>query len=154
MRIYLSIDCPTYLKKFVEKTFGSEIEVNHNDRFGIFVSSLLKKKTLAGYHPPGKKTSGYKEKLKLSISVSHADKNGFFLIHSDEQKIVKFLEDEFRKNLYTMAIFNQQCFDLDYKVTIVNYLDFMGITEEELQYESIRKDFNRRKEEIINKLYS
>ncbi|MCT3671979.1 hypothetical protein HZP71_02315 [Elizabethkingia anophelis] len=154
MRIYLSIDCPAYLKKYVEKTFGSEIEVNHNDRFGIFVSSLLKKKTLAGYHPPGKKTNGYKEKLKLSISVSHADKNGFFLIHSDEQKIVRFLEDEFRKNLYTMAIFNQQCFDLDYKVTIVNYLDFMGITEEELQYESIRKDFNRRKEEIINKLYS
>ncbi|MBS9766520.1 MAG: hypothetical protein KGV44_03130 [Flavobacteriaceae bacterium] len=54
--------------------------------------------------------------------------------------------------MYRTAIINYQSFGIQYKKSITAYLESFNITEDELSYSTIRKDFNRKKSEIENAL--
>ncbi len=150
MKVFIHIPCPTYLRKFVEISFGENYELNHTDWLGILVLGLLQKKSHPTYHYAGqKKVANYSDKLQLNFTIHQANKNGFFLVNSDETKIVKGIDDVFRTGMYRAAVLNQENFGIEYKTTITTYLDAFNITEEELSYETIRKDFNRLKENFI-----
>lgn len=150
MHVTLSISCPTYIRKFVEKSFGIEYELNQSDWIGIFIYSLLQKKTHPTYHYRSqRKTFEYDDKLRLRFSMSMAEKNGFFLIGSDEKKIIKCIDDIFRKTIYRQALINHDNYGIDYQTTILNNLETYDITEDDLPYETLRKDFNRVKKELF-----
>ena len=54
--------------------------------------------------------------------------------------------------VYIDCIFNKERYGIEYQTTILNFLDFYDITEEELSYDSLRKDFNRNKKKIALRL--
>lgn len=148
MDLTLSINCPTYIRKFTEKTFGKNFEANNHSRFGMFILAMLRKKRYYDYKPVERKTKLYNDQLKITISMRASRNDGCFLIASDEAKIISFLDDEFRRNMYLLAIINQENFGIEIKNTIQCYLESFDIGEDDLKYESIRKEFDRKNAEI------
>jgi hypothetical protein len=150
MTVTLSISCPTYIRKYVETSFGKDYELSQTDWLGIFIYSLLQKKSHPTYHYKSqRKTVDYDDKLRLKFSMSMAEKNGFFLIGSDEKKIIKCIDDIFRKTIYRQALINNDNYNIDFQTTILNCLEAYDITEDDLPYETLRKDFNRVKKELF-----
>ena len=150
MKVIIHVPCPTYIRKYIEASFGSNYEIKQTDWLGIFIYSLLQKKSHPTYHYAGhKKTAVYNDHLVFNFSIHQANKHGFFLINSDELKIVKEIDDIFRRNMYSQAIINFENFGIEYQSTIMAYLESFNITEDDLHYETIRKDFNRLKNNII-----
>lgn len=150
MHVTLSISCPTYIRKFVEKSFGKDYVLHQSDWLGIFIYSLIQKKSHPTYHYRSQRKSvEFDDKLRLMFSISMAEKNGFFLIGSDEKKIIKCIDDIFRSNIYRQAIINKENYNIDFQTTILNNLESYDITEDDLPYETLRKDFNRVKKELF-----
>lgn len=150
MKVIIHIPCPVYIKKYIEVSFGTDYQINQTDWLGIFVFSLLQKKSHPTYHYAGqKKAKSYTDQLVFNFSIHQANKHGFFLINSDELKIVKEIDDIFRRTMYAQALINQESFGIEYKSTILSNLEAYGITESDLPYETIRRDFNRQKNEIL-----
>ena len=152
MNIVLSVNCPSYIRKFTEKTFGKNFEANNHSRLGSFILSMLNKKRYYTYAPAERKLKTYNDTLKISVTMRAAQNDGCFLLASDEERVISFLDDEFRKNMYMAAIINKENFGIETKTTIQTFLETYDISEDDLLYESIRKDFNRKKSEIINLL--
>lgn len=151
MKVIIHVPCPTYLKKFIEISFGENYELSQTDWLGILVLGLLQKKSHPTYHYAGqKKAAQFGDKLVFNFTLHQANKNGFFLVNSDEQKIIKAIDDVFRSSMYRAAMLNQENFGIEYRSTITTYLDAFNITEEDLAYETIRKDFNRLKSALIH----
>ena len=151
MKVVLHVPCPPYIRKFVEASFGENIEINQTNWLGIFIYSLLQKKSHPTYHYAGqKKAAGYDDRLVFSFSVHQANKNGYFIINSDEAKIIRHIDDVFRRSVYAQALINKESFGLEFKSTITSILDSYNITENELQYETLKKDFDRVKKSLLS----
>jgi len=63
------------------------------------------------------------------------------------------VESLFREHLYETAVLNKLYYDIEYKTSIENLLNFYGIHEEEKSYyQTIIRDFNRKKDKIAQRL--
>lgn len=158
-RVLLQLNVPRYLKKILEVKYGNEYKPRETELLGIAVINTLKKKSDRNYQYIRQKSPTDNNRFKesneaffISLAVDKASRKGFSVDPKRANQIVKALDRNLREDLYTTAIINHHRYDIEFQTTIENFLDLYDISEEELSYESIRKDFNRNKKRIAEKL--
>ena len=158
-RVLLQLNVPPYLKKILEVKYGNDYRPKQTELLGIAVINTLKKKSDRDYNyirqkadPQNSRFKKKNEAFIVSLSVDKASRKGFVVDQKRANQIVRALDRNIREDLYTNAIINQHKFEIEFQTTIENFLDLYDISEEELSYESIRKDFNRNKKRIAEKL--
>lgn len=149
MKITIDLPVTSYLQKYLTVKFGTLYQARESDWFGLLIINILSPKNETDYELKNFKSDSF---YTISIGISKAEKRGFIVSKRKGEQLAKAVENYFRSELYSSAILNARNFDIDFKTTIINTLESYGITEEELHYESIRKDFNRNKKNIEDNL--
>ncbi len=148
--ITIELPVPAYIYSYLHTMYGPNYEVKTTDNFGIMILGILEKKSIQYHSVSFNKRNTKKYVINLSISVF--EKHGCYITEQHVYRISKLLDYNFRYNLFTYAIVNKEFFSIEYKRTINALLKFYNIEESELQYSTIRKDFNRKKKEIEKKI--
>lgn len=153
MEITINLPVSASIKKYLTARLGTDYHLSNNDWFGILFLNMLENKDNKYYEPVNKKAINKSETFSISISMSMANKNGFNIRPKHEVQINKIVDDIFRHDMYTHALINKKEYSIEYQTTISNILDSYDITDEEMPYESIRRDFNRKKADIAARLF-
>lgn len=143
----VQIELPVYLVKFLQTIYGDEYRLNNKEELGIMVLNSLLRKT-DPYYQFKKLVYGRPGIYTFIISDQDYEMRGCELGEADQIMICRVIDRWFRNNLYRTAVVNQQRFGIPVKKTIINYLDVYGVSEDDLPYSTIRKDFNRKKKRI------
>ena len=158
-RFILQLNVPRYLKKILDVKYGENYRPRVTELLGISVINALKKKSDRDYTYIRKKSPADNNRFKekddvffISLSIDKAQRKGFAVDQKRAHQIVKAIDRNIREDLYCNALLNHTKYGIEYQTTIENFLDLYDIAEEELSYESIRKDFNRKKKNLAEKL--
>lgn len=141
------ISVPAYLKKFLVATYGAAYKVDFSDELGVLILSTLRKKS-THYYEFKKVANDRAATYEFCISMSFFDKYGCNITADDMTLLAKTIDRWFRNSLYRSAVLNEYHFGIAYKDTINRYLQSYDISEDELNYSTIRRDFNRKKKHI------
>lgn len=149
--IQLHIKLPTYLIKYLRKLYGEPYAPVCNDEIGLFIMSILEKKTSPSAYKYifSRKTD---KTYTISLPLYFHEKKGCLILPEKEALIQKFIDNHFRREMYRFAILNFHYHNIKFKDSLETFLDVFDISEDDLTYESIRKDFNRKKKEFTEKL--
>ena len=146
----ISLHLPIYLIKYMRTLYGEPYAPKASDEIGIYILNVLQRKSnLSEYQLRAKKEILYT--YQLTISTSNYEKRGAIILPQQNTLIVKFVDSLFRRELFRTAVMNHY-YSIPYKFTIINILRSYNIEENDLPYDTIRKDFNRKKEEIQKRL--
>lgn len=146
MNIEIKLPVPEHLQLFLKAKFGEEYHTTNRDWFGIQILSLLEKKSVCRYALESCKSENYSMYYKIKIRFSHSDRFGIILPPHRENMLRKFVESLFRDACFEFALINKELYDIDYKSSIINFLNYYNIDETKGTYlETIVRDFNRKK---------
>ncbi|AQY22664.1 hypothetical protein [Riemerella anatipestifer] len=153
--MYLEIKIPVTraIKQFLIFKYGEVFKVNKTDWLGIIITSILNKKRSYNYYKP--ESSKYlvtDDYYTISLSQSAFDKEGILIEDEHLRLISRALEKLFREHLFEQAILCRKLYQLNYKDTIINILEFYGIQDTDGYYDAIHRDFMRKKKNIIEKM--
>lgn len=158
-RMLLQLTVPKYLKKIMDAKFGESYCAREDTLFGMTVINTLKRKSEHDYTYKRilYKEGNYRfknatEPFFINVSIDRCTRRGFTFDKRRVFQIVKAFDKSIRENLYQTAIVNREFYGIQIKTTFQNFLDLYDIDEEELSYESLRKDFNRNQKKIAEKL--
>lgn len=157
-RVLLQLSVPIYLKKILDIKYGDSFVAKENTLFGMTVLNTLKRKSEHDYVFKRNQYSDGNYRFKnsteayfINVSVDRVRRRGFTFDARRCFQIVKAVDKSIREDLYQNAIINKEHYGIEYQTTLLNFLDLYDITEEELSYESLRKDFNRNRRRITEK---
>nr|DAN64617.1 MAG TPA: hypothetical protein [Caudoviricetes sp.] len=149
--INITLQLPIYLIKYMRTLYSEPYVPKSDDEMGIYILNILQRKTnVSEYQYRERKDTLHP--YQLSISMSCYEKQGCIIPTDKNALIVKFVDSHFRKELFRNAVLNNHYYCIPYRTSILNSLQAYNITESELSYETIRKDFNRKKNEIEKRL--
>lgn len=148
-QITLRLAVPSYVKKILQFRYGDEYKASESTLLGMVVLNTLNTKTERNY--VYKRENSDISYFFIKIGIDKAKRKGFEFDQKKSVQISKALEREIREKLYTEAITNEINFGVDFKTTLQNFLDLYDIEEDELSYDTLRKDFNRYKIKNIHK---
>lgn len=148
-KITLHLPVPRYLKKILEIKYGNEYHAKETTLFGLVLISTLQRKLDRKY--TFNKLQSQNEYFTIVIGVGKAQRNGFQHGQKRAFQLSHLIERNIREELYNTCIFNQMNFGIEFQTTILEFLAMYDITEDELSYETLRKDFNRYKLKNIHK---
>jgi len=149
LQITLHLSVPRYVKKILQFKYGDDYRAREDTLLGMVVLNTLQKKSERHY--TYKRINPDITYFSLKVGIDKANHKGFQHNQSTAVRISKAIERDIREKLYTEAITNEINYGIDFKTTIQNFLDLYDITEDELSYETIRKDFNRYKNQNLKK---
>ncbi len=150
-KITIQLSVNSYIKKYLESAYGLEYKVSNTDDFGILILNTLGKKST--YYEYKREKDNRSDLYTIHISLSNFEKYGCTISERQLYLIHKSIDYNFRSAMYRAAIVNYESFGIQYKKSINAYLKSFDITEDELSYSTIRKDFNRKKADIQASLY-
>lgn len=157
--VLLQLPVPSYLKKILEKRYGENFQASRKTLLGLTIINTLKGKRDRDYESARKiytngnyRFKSTKEYYFIRVSVDTAKRKGYVHTQATAEHIVRALDRDIREDLYMTAIFNKEKYGIEYKTSILNFLDLYDISDEELSYDSLRKDFNRKRLKIEQKL--
>lgn len=158
-RVLLQLTVPKYLKKILNLKFGDSYRAKENTLFGLTVINTLKRKSEHDYQYSRTQYAEGNYRFKnstevyfINVSVDRVKRKGFAFDQRRAFQIVKALDRSIREELYTNAIVNKEKYGIEYQTTLLDFLELYDIEEEELSYESLRKDFNRNRRKLAEKL--
>lgn len=158
-RVLLQLTVPRYLKKILDVKYGDSYKAKENTLFGLTVINTLKRKSEHDYtyNRNQYKDGNYRfknstEAYFINVSLDRVKRRGFAFDQRRTFQIVKALDKSIREELYTNAIINKEKYGIEYQTTLLDFLELYDIEEEELSYESLRKDFNRNRRKLAEKL--
>lgn len=144
------------LKKFLTARFGTDYRLSIDDWFGAIVLNVLQNKTNKHYEVLGrnKDVNKYKtEKFSITLSMSTAEKSGFLFLPRHQASLHNIVDSIFREDMYIQALTNKTNYMIEYQTTIRNVLASYDITDEEMSYDSIKRDFARKKKSLEDRLF-
>ena len=147
----ITLHLPIYLIKYMRTLYGEPYAPKACDEIGIYILNVLQRKSSLSeyqYRPKKEMLQTY----QLTICTSNYDKRGAVILPQQNVLIVKFIDSHFRQELFRTAVMNRYYYSIPYKFSIINILRSYNIEENDLPYDTIRKDFNRKKEEIQKRL--
>lgn len=158
--VTLQLQVPKYLKKILITKYGDNYVLKENSLLGMSICGTLIQKSYAIHRFRNGEFANYRkyrykemsETFIIKLSVKIAVRKGFEINEDKLHKIVRSIDKSIREELYSMAILNKQLYNIEYQTTLLNFLDEYDIIEEELSYDSLRKDFNRNYQKL-NKNY-
>ena len=153
MEVTLQIPTKSYIKKYIAVMYGDNFKLSHTTAFGIIVLNILKRKT---YKNPNYDYKKLKQNFDASITCrAHLDKAyryGIVLLEPQKYHLFRAVDEMMKYELVKQALINQSNYGIDFKTSILNILEAYDITEDELDYQSIRKYFNRNYKKFQNRM--
>lgn len=148
-KVLLLLPVPKYLKRVLEKKYGDDFQATETTLLGFTVLQILKRKSEIKYDYKRQNQNDY---FRVYIGVRKAGIKGFIFNQKRSHQLAKSLERQTKEDLFTSAILNKENYGIEYQITLLDFLDFYDIPDEELTYETLRKDFNRNKVKLMQKL--
>lgn len=146
MIIEIHLPVSKAIKCFLTEKFGEAYKTSTKDWFGMHATSLLQTKSNYDYTFTGQKKSDNTDTYKFMVSVSHQNTNGFILTPNREDMLRKFIESVFRDACFSFALMSKEFYNIEYKNSIINFLNYYNIDETEGSYiDALMRDFNRKK---------
>ena len=153
MKITIHLPVTPAIKKYMIGKFGKDYIINMDDWFGNMVINMLENKTNKFYSTSNRDSDFKTEEYNISFSTSTADKNGIRIIPQHEAAIFNIINKIFREELYSQALINKRNYYIDYQTTISNILDSYDISDDELSYDALKRDFARKKDDLEKRLF-
>ncbi|HAD78791.1 MAG TPA: hypothetical protein DCF99_04460 [Flavobacteriaceae bacterium] len=157
--VKLQLPVPKYLKKILDIKYGPDYVLKDSTILALAISNTLMRKHYAVHRYRVNSKNGKYYRFKelsevyiIQLSIKSGRRKGFEIDENKIHKIVRAIDKSIREELYTAAIINKEQYDIEYQTTILNFLDQYDIEEDELSYESLRKDFNRLREKLVKNL--
>ncbi len=148
--ISINIEVSTHIYKYLTALYGDDYVASFRDSLGILIlSSLQKQSHIKEYDVKKKELT---REYSVHINFSSLEKHGCFISEKQLYKITKSLEYDFRYQIFRTAILNKENFGIDYKKSILKFLESYNIHDSELPYSTLIRDFNRKKHEIEKNL--
>lgn len=148
-KITFQLPVPRYLKKILEIKYGNEYQAKETTLFGMVVINTLQKKSDRKY--TFDKMQSQNDYFSITLGMDKAQRNGFQHGQKRAFQLSHLIERNIREELYNTCIFNQINYGIEFQTTILDFIAMYDITEEELSYETLRKDFNRYKLKNLHK---
>ena len=149
--ITIDLALPIYLVKYRHTLYGETQKPTAQDEIGIYILHILERKNNVSEYQYSFKNK-QKSTYNIHISLSRFYKSGGLIEKNKKELIKKYIDSHFRNEIYRNAVLNYYNFHISYKNTIITALQAYNISESDLAYETIRKDFNRKKKYIENKI--
>ena len=156
MKITIHLPVTPAIKKYLVRSLTKEKQdyvLNIDDWFGLIVINMLENKSSKNYNITPTQEGQKTEIFDIQLSISAAQKNGFIILPQHETAIFNIVDRMFRESMYKTALINKKNYQIDYQTSINDILDSYDITEEEMSYDAIKRDFNRKKEKLKDTLY-
>lgn len=153
MNITLQIPTKSYLKKYLEVSFGKDIKLTERNWLGVMVLNILKRKTFKNPSYDFKKYNyTYDVEITVSLHIGQAYRNGSVLLEPQKYFLNRSIDQIFKEELIKQALINQSNYNIDFKTSILNILEAYDIADDELDYQTIRKYFNRNYKRFQNRM--
>jgi len=153
MKITIHLPVTPAIKKYMIGKFGKDYIINMDDWFGNMVINMLENKSHKFYNTSDRDSMKKSETYDISFSLSTAEKNGVKIIPQHEVAIFNIVDKIFREELYSQALINKKNYLIDFQTTISNILDSYDISDDELSYDALKRDFHRKKEKLEQRLF-
>lgn len=137
-----------HLRKFLVKKYGTTHTVSQNSILGIYLNDLLDKQ----YRRQNSKISS-DSSYEIQVPKSMVERTGFNINPTKMKRFESFVQKLFRSSLEDYIITTCQSplvikkGKKDYKQDVINamkqFLESFGITEDDLKFESLYRDYNR-----------
>jgi len=144
-RYSVTIDFPVkrHIKKYLQKKYGKTVmDVSRNDAIGYLVIAMLNRTP----DQPVQKIE-MDDIYPIRISESKYTKNGLYIGKEQMSLFNKMIDKMFREELYHYIIMSYENCDQKYSYALQDFLNYYGITEDDINSESLLKDFKRRKKQ-------
>lgn len=153
MRITIHLPVTPAIKKYMIGKFGKDYIINMDDWFGNMIINMLENKSNKHYNTSNRDVGSKTDTYAINFSVSTSEKNGVRIIPQHEAAIFNIVDKIFREELYSQALINKKNYLIDYQTTISNILDSYDISDDELSYDALKRDFHRKKEKLEQRLF-
>lgn len=152
-----------YLKRYLHFRYPQPYRISLADSFGVFLYHILRRQTYRVAHQPI--AANFSVKYSIKIGKWYLDSKGVcYLTNSTIVLFNNFVESMLREELYkhlescelhyaaTAEIYNLKTSPFTTKAGILNFLDKYNIDQQELSYQTLKKDYYRYKLKKQNKL--
>jgi hypothetical protein len=134
--VHFPVDRHVY--KYLQKKVGEKLVVSKNNFFGSMVLDILQKNYSDLERVPSEMV------FPVEVSIRYMEKMGFYL---DSRSIRKFntrIDDVFREEMVGAISLNFEKFRIPKERSLRELLDFYNITEEDIKFETLVRDFKRK----------
>lgn len=144
-RRYYSVKLPvkTYIRKYIEFLLGDEIRLSQDHHIKSYLLLLFEKKYVGRYYFKNI-MNHYNDEVKLWITWDRWNDIGFEI---PEKKVVNFnyyIENHFVESLFLYLQYRLRE-GVYKKIAIEEFCDKIGITPEDIDYDSLRRKIDRNK---------
>jgi hypothetical protein len=140
-----NIPVADHVFKYLEKICGStHIDANRSTYVGSLVLSLQGR----NYDVRVSKKK-YTKIFKADISECYYGKTGMFITSENAQLFNDQVDKKFRDELFRMMLMNRHLDKKLFLQSMRSYLDFYGITEDDIKIETLHRDFKRKKDDLL-----
>lgn len=153
MKLTIELAVTPVVKKYLDVKVGKNYHLGVEDWFGGMIINMLENKNTKHYTLLNKDPHLKTESFVFTVGMSTAQKNGFVILPKHEVLINSIVDDMFRKEIYIQAITNKKNYMIEYQTTIANTLDYYDITDEEMTYDTIKRDFSRKRAGLEERLF-
>lgn len=141
----IPIPVAPHVKKYLTTIYGDYYTLSLDDALGILLHAIITRKTSFDNTP--KNTTKLSCSFEFKFSLSIFQKFGFTFEPKDYFYIGKMLDKYFREKMYEYAIINSVNNNINCKRSMKEFMDFFEITEEDVDLESLYRDFKRQKKQ-------
>jgi hypothetical protein len=143
MSVYceIGIPVPRYLKKYLNKRYGTDHKVSRHSAIGLLIIELSAKKHITN----AKIRVNRKEEFVLNVGRSYF-KNKVYNIRPKNLKLISnLLYKLFIEDLVNTTLSNASIFGITEKQALINFLDYYEINEDDIKFETIYMSYRRKK---------
>lgn len=143
------IPVSNHVYKYLCKVVGGDTyKACRDDYLGTVVLSTLTKS------PTDLRVSKrkYDKIFNVIISDHQYSKNGMFVSAKGAQMFNKLIDLKFREEMYMNVVLSKHSNETMYLPKIREFCEYFGITEDDLKYDTIYRDFKRKKDKYTNRI--
>ena len=138
--MYMTIPVPTYVKKFLTQKYGEALFISKKTTLGIHLLELLEKE----FDPKSIYPVLGNDCYRINLSEYYANTKGVVINPMRANDIANYLDRLFREQLFDFMKIHKYQHGQELPAIRI-FLDYHGITEDDLKYDSIYRDYKRYK---------
>jgi len=138
--MYMTIPVPTYIKKFLTQKYGESLFISKKTTLGIHLLELLEKE----FDPKAISPVLGDDIYIINLSEYYRNTKGVVINPMRANDIANYLDRLFREQLFDFMKIWKSLHGQELPAIRV-FLNYHGITEDDLKYDSIYRDYKRYK---------
>lgn len=137
-----------YVYKFLMSKYGPDYHLTQNEFLGIILLPFFSKEVKI-INKTDPRDSVKTELYPISVSYSFFARQGCYLSHEQLKLIGRTLDKYFREILFNHVLIYSQTNKTGFKKCILDFCEIHQISPDDLNPESIYRDFQRKKQDFM-----